>query len=418
MAQNVNGASLSAAPLPVVLSFIPSLLALFLPWIVLRPNRIADGVGYGVFTVHSGGTIFLLVLLGIVAASLGSVVAFDSRTGQSRIIRERYRSGMITATLIAWTVSVTVFPWYVVLQGTKSLLAAGEIGELGRINPSAGFLLMLLSGLIGWHELARLGGRRSRRILYPALAVSAIAIAVIIVQPQYRYLSYYAEYSVRAERFYGALIRHIALSGSALSLACIIGVPAGIGAYRFPRLRDAILDATSTIQTVPSLAMFGLLIAPLAALSRAFPLLREAGISGVGVTPALIALTLYALLPIVRNTVTGLLVVSPEVRESGRAMGMNRRQLFRMVEIPVALPVVLGGIRTAAVQAVGNTTVAGLIGAGGLGWFIFQGLGQAATDLVVLGVIPIVVLAVAVDRLFGLLQKISDRGKVVTEVAG
>ncbi|HUX12686.1 MAG TPA: ABC transporter permease, partial [Spirochaetia bacterium] len=153
------------------------------------------------------------------------------------------------------------------------------------------------------------------------------------------------------------------------------------------------------IQTIPSLALFGIMIAPLAWLSREFPVLRQLGIQGIGNAPALIALTLYALLPITRNTYTSLSIIDRAVTDAATGMGMGRLQLLRFVEVPLSLPIILGGIRISAVQAVGNTAVAALIGAGGLGAFVFQGLGQAAPDLILLGVFPIILLAVLVDRL-------------------
>ena len=139
------------------------------------------------------------------------------------------------------------------------------------------------------------------------------------------------------------------------------------------------------------------MIAPLSALSFAFPVLREFGIRGVGATPAIIALIIYSLLPIVRNTYVGLRQLDPAVIDAGLGMGMSRPQVFRRIEVPLAAPLVLEGVRTASVQAVGNTAIAALIGAGGLGWFIFQGLGQAAADLIILGAIPVIILALVVD---------------------
>ncbi|GAI98181.1 unnamed protein product, partial [marine sediment metagenome] len=152
-------------------------------------------------------------------------------------------------------------------------------------------------------------------------------------------------------------------------------------------------------QTIPSLALFGLLIAPLSALSFAFPTLREIGIRGVGDTPAIIALIIYSLLPIVRNTYVGLRQLDIAVIDAGIGMGMSRTQVFRKIEVPLAAPLVLEGVRTASVQSVGLAAVAALIGAGGLGWFIFQGLGQAAADLILLGAIPIIFLALIVDTI-------------------
>jgi osmoprotectant transport system permease protein len=134
-------------------------------------------------------------------------------------------------------------------------------------------------------------------------------------------------------------------------------------------------------------------------LSQKFLFLRELGIKGIGWAPALIALTLYALLPIVRNTHTSLRIIDPAVVEAGKGMGMSRMQRMLQIEIPLALPVVLSGIRTALVQGIGNTTVAALIGAGGFGVFVFQGIGQAAPDLILLGAMPVIILAVMIDKI-------------------
>jgi osmoprotectant transport system permease protein len=147
-------------------------------------------------------------------------------------------------------------------------------------------------------------------------------------------------------------------------------------------------------------ALFGLLIAPLAGLARAFPWLSELGISGIGMAPALIALVLYALLPLVRSVVAGLQQVPKEVIETAEGMGMTRSQIFWQAEVPLALPVLLTGLRVIAVQTVGMAVIAALIGAGGFGAIIFQGLLSSALELVLLGVIPVIAMAVVIDALF------------------
>lgn len=208
----------------------------------------------------------------------------------------------------------------------------------------------------------------------------------------------------RRDRFVEESFVHLRLFSTAVLAAGFIGIPLGIMASRSKRLAGPVLVFVDGAQTIPSMALFGLLMAPLAMLSETFPFLRSMGFSGVGAAPALIALTLYAMLPIVRNTIAGLNDVSEAVLDIGRGMGMLPKQLFLRVRWPIALPYVLAGLRTASVQAVGNTAVAALIGAGGLGIMIFQGLGQAAPDLILLGVIPLIVLAVTVDRLWGWLM--------------
>ncbi|HEX4186118.1 MAG TPA: ABC transporter permease, partial [Stellaceae bacterium] len=160
------------------------------------------------------------------------------------------------------------------------------------------------------------------------------------------------------------------------------------------------------LQTIPSIALFGLLIVPLAALATAVPQLAALGIGGIGVAPAIVALVLYALLPVVRNTATGLAGVDAAVIEAGRGMGLTSRQIFWQVELPLALPVLLAGLRIVTVQAIGLAVVAALIGAGGLGTFVFEGLGQYAVDLVLLGALPAIFLALAADFILQTLSAI------------
>jgi osmoprotectant transport system permease protein len=169
-------------------------------------------------------------------------------------------------------------------------------------------------------------------------------------------------------------------------VAIFIGVPLGILIFRTAWLRGPALGAVGILQTIPSLAMLVFLLAL---------------IQKIGALPAIIALTLYALLPIVRNTLTGLDGVSLEVMEAARGMGMTEYQQLRMVRIPLATPVIVAGIRTAAVVGVGIATLSAFIGAGGLGQFINRGLALSNTKLILLGAIPAALLALIVDFSIG-----------------
>jgi osmoprotectant transport system permease protein len=219
------------------------------------------------------------------------------------------------------------------------------------------------------------------------------------------------ELAGRGERFMNEFRDHLFITGLSVGFSCLMGVPLGILIYKRARIRTAAFSVLNMIQTLPSLALFGLLIAPLAFISAEWPLLRELGIRGIGWAPAVIALTLYALLPIVRNTFSGFSAVDAGVIDAGRGMGMGRAQMFFKVELPLAAPIILNGLRIAGVQNIGNTAVAALIGAGGFGVFIFQGLGQSAIDLVLLGAVPTILLAVACDFAFQFVIKLlSPRG--------
>jgi osmoprotectant transport system permease protein len=185
----------------------------------------------------------------------------------------------------------------------------------------------------------------------------------------------------------------------------LIGIPLGIWAKRTKLAEKPIFFLINIMQTIPSLALFGLLIVPLSAISLAIPILRQWGVSGIGAVPAIIALVVYSLLPVTRNTYVALQQIDPAIISAGAGMGMSKGQIFRKIELPLSIPIILEGVRTAAVQSVGNTAVAALIGAGGLGWLIFQGISQAAGDMVILGAIPIMVLAIAVDIIMQWLVK-------------
>lgn len=196
------------------------------------------------------------------------------------------------------------------------------------------------------------------------------------------------------------LIRqHIVLVFSSILIAVAVGVPTGIALTRYRSLRSPILGLANIMQTIPSLALFGFLI-PL-------PF-----IGGIGGKTALVALVLYSLLPIIRNTVTGVLGVEPTVREAAVAMGMTDAQVLRQVELPLAMGVIVTGIRVATVIAVGVTTIAAAVGAGGLGVYIFRGLRQYDNHLLLSGAIASALLALIADFLLGLLeQRFSFDGK-------
>ncbi|HET6853525.1 MAG TPA: ABC transporter permease/substrate-binding protein [Pyrinomonadaceae bacterium] len=186
--------------------------------------------------------------------------------------------------------------------------------------------------------------------------------------------------------------QHIVLVFIAILIAVVIGVPTGIALTRYRALRGPVLGLANIMQTIPSLALFGFLI-PL-------PF-----IGGIGSRTALVALVLYSLLPIIRNTVTGILGVEPSVREAAVAMGMTDGQVLRQVELPLAMGVIVTGIRVATVIAVGVTTIAAAVGAGGLGVYIFRGLRQYDNNLLLAGALSAALLALAADFFLGLVER-------------
>jgi osmoprotectant transport system permease protein len=243
------------------------------------------------------------------------------------------------------------------------------------------------------------------------LLAFAAAAMLSLAHGTFDHLSVMREYAVNAARFSHELGQHLWLAVGSLGAAVLVALPLGVLCHRIPRLRGGILGTLNLVQTIPAIALFGILMAPLAALAAAVPLAASLGIRGIGTAPAVIALFLYSLLPVVANTVLGLQRVSPAAVEAARGMGMTRGQILAAIEFPLAVPVIVTGIRIVLVQNIGLVAIAALIGAGGLGTFIFQGIGQTAIDLVLLGALPTVALAFSAAVLLDALVESMDRAR-------
>ena len=217
-------------------------------------------------------------------------------------------------------------------------------------------------------------------------------------------LSLARELASHRTMFLSALLRHLTLVGAALLLSLAACAPLVLLVRQGPRQSAWVYGMLGLVQTVPSIALFGLLIAPLTFLSGHVAVLKTIGVSGLGATPALIALVLYAAFPMVRMSDAAFSAVAPEVADAATGLGFDRRARFLAVDLPLALPVLVSGLRVVTLQAIGLATVAALIGGGGLGTFIFEGIGQYALDLVLVGAIPVVLLALAADFIFRILQ--------------
>lgn len=182
--------------------------------------------------------------------------------------------------------------------------------------------------------------------------------------------------------------QHLQITLIAVLLAIIIGVPIGILITKYKKTAKYIIGIANIFQTLPSLALFGLVI----------PFL------GVGLTPSIFVLFLYALLPIIKNTYIGITNLDPSIIEAGKGMGMKGYEILFIVEIPLALPVIMGGIRISTVINIGTATIAALIGAGGLGEMIFRGISTYNNNLILAGAIPTALLALTVDALLGFIE--------------
>lgn len=189
-----------------------------------------------------------------------------------------------------------------------------------------------------------------------------------------------------------ATLTHLMLVSISMLIAIVIAVPLGMFIVRRPALRSIALGVASVLQTIPSLALFGFLIP--------IPF-----IGGIGTRTAIVALVLYALLPILRNTYVGLTNIDPAVLQAAEAMGMTEGQILWRVRLPLALSVILAGIRTSTIITIGVATIAAAIGAGGLGTFIFRGVAMVSDAVILAGAIPAALLAILADGLLALLER-------------
>ena len=351
---------------------------------VHRPTRLSPGLGIRLFEILPWGLFFTLSL--VVGVFLLSLV-------RSRNKYLEFSFGLTGEALL-----LTTF----IIAGIAAKKLVDPLAPFGRSSLGAAVWLVVLGAyLVVYSSLQSLKSHRILRlVLYSIIPAAIVLLTACGTLDE---LSIMKELAVRKDRFVQELFQHLILSGSAVGIGTILGIPLGIWSFRNRTAEKSIFSFVNFVQTVPGLALFGLLVTPLAYISTRFPVLRQLGIRGIGIAPALIALTLYTLLPITRNTFTSLRVIQSEVLEAGIGMGMNNRQLLFRVEIPLATPVVLAGVRIAAVQTVGNATLAALIGSGGLGVLIFQGLGQAVPDLILLGAIPIIMVAVLIDAFMQLI---------------
>jgi len=374
------------------------LASLAFNWFNLKPNRLVGGEAVSLW---QGDTWYIAPVLLI--CWLGCLYL-----GWRGVRRAVILGGLGNLTLTA----------YFLLAGHSSSVLMAATGPFARVSPGAGLWLAVAGAYVVIFAARQQIGdgptdwRRRVFISFSGLA----ALAVMLGTGWLDQISIVREYHAVGGRFGQEFAKHILLFSSGVGIGSLLGVPLGIWASRSRHAARPVFWITNIFQTIPSLALYGLLIAPLAALSMAYPALREIGIRGIGTAPAIIALTIYSLLPMVRNTYTGLRQIDPAVLDAGRGMGMNQFQIFFKLELPLAAPLILEGVRTAAVQTVGIATIASLVGAGGLGHFVFQGLGQAAPDLVMLGALPIIGLALAVDlvlrRVVVLVTPVSLRGEM------
>ncbi len=358
-----------------------------LPFVKVAPNRLLSGEPVYFFSMLAGAKLWLVLpLLGLLAAA-------------------GFQPGQLASRLAA-VMAMVLIPGLLALAASHATQVASGDLPFARTALGSGFwLAVVLAGLVNADALDRLNASRALRLA--AWLAVGLPLLALLASGWGDALSIMKEFANRSDVFWPAVGRHVQIVALSMAFALAVGLPLGWAAHRFKRMGASLFPLLNIIQTIPSIALFGLLMAPLAWAASRWPTLAQAGISGVGLAPGVIALMLYSLLPVVRTTLTGLSSVPAAVVQAALGLGLSRWQRFWQVQIPLAWPVVLGGVRTATVQAVGLAAVAALIGAGGLGAIMFEGLFSSAQDLVLLGVVPIVLMGALADGCFRLLARLT-----------
>ncbi|RUX32635.1 ABC transporter permease [Mesorhizobium sp. M7A.F.Ca.US.011.01.1.1] len=359
--------------LGVVIAAISAYAACAAPFATFRANRIVPGQARSIIEALPATTGTLLLAI-IVAAAL--IALFK------------------TPLVLRLAASVMALAALALLIGVAGTFLTPAGNTFARVSPASGFWILIFAfTLLLADVLTRLNLSPLARV--GVLVVAALAIGLLLISGSWDNLSILKEYFNRADSFWAEGSKHVTLALGSLAAAVIVGLPLGILCHRVENLRAGVLNVLNIIQTIPSIALFGLLIAPLGWVAAHVPGAAALGIRGIGTAPAFVALFLYSLLPVVANTVVGLAGVPRAANDAARGMGMTDRQRLFGIEFPLAFPVILTGIRIVLVQNIGLATIAALIGGGGFGVFVFQGVGQTAMDLVLLGAVPTVALAFA-----------------------
>ncbi|MGX5719486.1 ABC transporter permease [Shinella zoogloeoides] len=372
--------------LGVVIAALLAYGAFLAPFASFRANRIVPGEGRPILEALPGG--LGPALLAFVAVAIVIVV-------------------LKTPTVLRLLLGFAAILALAVLIGLSAGHLTSPENSYARVAPASGFWLTGFAfALLAADALTRL--RLSPHARIALLAAVVLAAAALLMSGAWDGLSLMKEYANRADTFWLEAGRHVVLALGSLATATLAGLPLGILCHRVEALRAGVLNVLNIIQTIPSIALFGLLIAPLGWIALHVPGAAAIGIRGIGAAPAFVALFLYSLLPVVANTVVGLAGVPRDADDAARGIGMTDRQRLFGVELPLAFPVILTGIRIVLVQNIGLATIAALIGGGGFGVFVFQGIGQTAMDLVLLGAAPTVALAFAAAVLLDAATEISS----------
>ena len=381
----------------------------FAPFVSFRPNRIVGGdPSSAVSALGFAGWVALILMLlaGLAAPALWSGRR-EGKAGEKGVwTRVRGFSGVVRGLLATAALLLLLAE----TGRVASEFAAGQ-SPAARTSFGWGFYVFLFALFLVLYAASADTPSRSGRIvigLAPLLGVVLLAAFGALSE-----LGIVREWSLTRDTFVPELTRHLFYALGATIGAIIFGVPLGIWAARSKKAETVIMGALSLGQVLPVLAFVGIMIPVLGSLSDRVPPLEALGISGIGWAPVMVVLFIYALFPVTRNTLVAIQQLDPGVLDSAKGMGMGRWRSLKEVELPLAFPVVLAGIRIALVQSTAGAIIAAFVGGGGLGTIMFMGLEQTSMDLVLVGVIPIVVLALFFDTLLRGVERLSAGGRQI-----
>lgn len=385
----------ASAVIGVVGGLVGALVLGLAPTVSFRPNRIVEGESASAIdALGTAGWVALLLMF--LAAALAWPLRRSHRAlGLSGVLRGLLATGALLL-LLAQSGRVA------------SAFASGQ-SPAARTSFGWGFYVFIFALFLVYHAASTdIPSRYARVFIGFAPLVGVVILAWLGVLSE---LGIVREWSLTRSDFVPQLGRHLFYALGATIGAIVFGVPLGIWASRGKRAEAAIIGALSVGQVLPVLAFVGIMIPILGALSTRVSLLGALGISGIGWAPVMVVLFIYALFPVTRNTLVAIHQLEPGVLDAAEGMGMSRWRSLREVELPLAFPVVLAGIRIALVQSTAGAIIAAFVGGGGLGTIVFMGLEQTSMDLVLVGVIPIVALALFFDVVLRGAERLSAFGR-------
>ncbi|MCX7831415.1 MAG: ABC transporter permease [Actinobacteria bacterium] len=375
---------------------VVSLLSLLTgSFIVYRKNRILDGFSKTAFQV-TGHELFILMLLIFSLVALIDLIL---------PLLERKREGLLRIFQIALLSSILALVLTIV--GNEASSFDKKFGEYTRV--SFGYSFWIFLACIALLKKRIYNSISNQGVRFFTFCLVILVLVIPFLNGSLKEISIMKEYRNYIDTFNAEFRRHLFLSLGSVLAAIIIGVPLGVLTARRDSIKRRVFEFLNVIQVVPTLSLIGFLMIPLSWVGERFSVAQSIGIRGVGWAPAFIVLFLYAIYPIVRNTVAAIDSLSEGYLEVARGIGLSSRTIFLKIELPLSLSVITAGIKVALVQTSAGTILAALVGGGGLGVFIFLGLAQTAQDLVFLGLLPIVFLSFFYQGLMNLIEKIIFR---------